>query len=94
MAPEVSVEPTYDDGHGGVSSRGSKEECAIVDGVAHVGDEKNDETDHGDDDACNSEEETMGKVVGDSGDSHGEDKSYGPGWRGEEVCSYGCVSQL
>ena len=94
MASKVSVEPTYDDGHCGVSSGGSKEECAVVDGIAHVGDEKNDETDHGDDYAGNSEEETVGNVVGDGGDCHGKDKSYGPGWCGEKVCSYGCVPQL
>lgn len=92
MSAQVGVEPTHDDRHRGVRARGSKEQCAIVDCGAEVGDEEDDETYHGDEDAGYGEDEAVGEIVGEGGDGHGEDKGGSPGGCGEEVCFYGGVA--
>lgn len=92
MSAQIGVEPAHNDGHRGVRTRSGKEQCAVVDSGAEVGDEEDDETYHCDEDAGHGEEEAVGEVVGEGGDGHGEDESGSPGGCGEEVCFYGCVA--
>ena len=81
----VAVEPADNDGHGGVDTRDSQEEGAVLRMVVAHDTEECRESSEGDKQGEDDEEETVLGEIGEGGDSHGEDEGDSPGWDGEEL---------
>ncbi|KFY61261.1 hypothetical protein V496_05095, partial [Pseudogymnoascus sp. VKM F-4515 (FW-2607)] len=93
MTSEIHVEPTHDDGHGGVGAHGDQEERAVLRHDVVVDVEEHGEADHRDAHREEAEGEAVAGAVTEPGYDHGETECSGPRRDGAQLRLDGTVLQ-